>query len=127
MAERSEPPSVRGDEAELFERYQERLLASVVRSDADLATAQDACAMTWVQLLRLQPARDQTLWPWLVRTAAWAAWHQQQIGRDDVVLSDLEGVADQRDLAQERVDLDEALSVLSALPPRLRRSRLRAA
>ena len=76
--------------------------------------------MTWVQLLRLEPARDQTLWPWLVRTAAWAAWHQRQIGRDDVVLSDLEGVADQRDLAQERVDLDEALSVLSALPPRLR-------
>ena len=51
-------PAQRGDEAELFERYGERLVRIVQRAiGAPRQITEDACSFAWLQLLRLQPER----------------------------------------------------------------------
>lgn len=58
-------PAQRGDEAELFERYAERLLRAVRRAVGGRRhVAEDACSFAWVQLLRTQPER-RSIFPWL--------------------------------------------------------------
>lgn len=58
-------PTQRGDEAELFERYAERLLRAVRRAIGGRRhVAEDACSFAWVQLLRTQPERH-SIFPWL--------------------------------------------------------------
>jgi RNA polymerase sigma factor (sigma-70 family) len=55
----------RGDEAELFERYAERLLRVVRGAIGGRGhVAEDACSFAWLQLLRTQPERD-SIFPWL--------------------------------------------------------------
>jgi RNA polymerase sigma factor (sigma-70 family) len=58
-------PRQRGDEAELFERYGERLVRIVQGAiGAPRHIAEDGCSFAWVQLLRFQPERD-AVFAWL--------------------------------------------------------------
>jgi RNA polymerase sigma factor (sigma-70 family) len=58
-------PPQRGDEAELFERYGERLVRLVrSRTGGSQQMAEDACSFAWIQLLRYQPERD-SVFAWL--------------------------------------------------------------
>jgi len=60
----------RGDESELFARHHSRLVAQLSgRLGGDRGVAEDACTLAWVQLLRLQPERGDTLYGWLYVTA----------------------------------------------------------
>jgi RNA polymerase sigma factor (sigma-70 family) len=62
---RTRRPPQRGDEAELFERYWDRLVRIVQGTiGAPRAVAEDACSFAWLQLLRTQPDRDATF-AWL--------------------------------------------------------------
>lgn len=65
MTDARQPPPQRGDEHELFERYDQRLLrvtaSRVNTSDENVA---DACAFAWHQLLTHQPHRE-TVFSWL--------------------------------------------------------------
>lgn len=58
-------PPQRGDEAELFERYGDRLVR-IVRGTigAPRHIVEDACSFAWLQLLRFQPERD-AMFAWL--------------------------------------------------------------
>jgi RNA polymerase sigma factor (sigma-70 family) len=58
-------PPQRGDEAELFERYGDRLVRVVEGAiRAPRQVAEDACAFAWLQLLRTQPERE-AIFAWL--------------------------------------------------------------
>ena len=62
-------PPPRGDEADLFARYHQRLLSHVRRRvRASDAAIEDGCASAWLAMLRYQPDRE-TLLGWLIVTA----------------------------------------------------------
>ena len=63
---------MRGDEAELFERYADRLRHSITRAvNTSPDNIEDACAFAWMQLFRKQPERETAFnWLWKV------AWHE---------------------------------------------------
>ncbi len=74
MRTRDEHPPLQGDEAALYERYQDRLYRSVMSMvSADHAIAEDACSFAWMQLLRRQPNRA-TVFGWLRQVAIREAW-----------------------------------------------------
>jgi DNA-directed RNA polymerase specialized sigma24 family protein len=57
---RTNLPTQRGDEPELFRRHHGRLLRLVARdTGAPPALAEDACSFAWLQLLRDQPERER--------------------------------------------------------------------
>src|SRR5215217_9571140 len=118
-----------GDEAELFELYNDELMrrvARVVRTSHE--TIEDACSIAWAQFLRHQPDRDREWRAWLFRTAQREAWALDQ-ARHGTRSFDAEpgenGSAreplDSRDQFGERDDLEAAVDVLERLPSRLRR------
>ncbi|MCW3050649.1 MAG: hypothetical protein JWO74_4933, partial [Solirubrobacterales bacterium] len=72
---------LRGDEAQLYEQYAQRLervVTSQVRSSR--VVVEEACANAWLILLRRQPAR-QTAWPWLKVVAIREAWRLDGLER----------------------------------------------
>ena len=75
MSDPDHVPPPRGDEAELFRRFNGRLMAHItdVVRFTTRHTVEDACAHAWAQFLRLQPDRDSCE-GWLVRTAEREAW-----------------------------------------------------
>src|SRR3954468_2323184 len=127
MADEYKPQQ--GDEAELFELYNDALrrrVASVVRTSPE--TIEDACSIAWAQFLRHQPDRDREWRAWLFKTAQREAWalDQARYGtRSFDAEPDENGSAaeplDSRDQFGDRGDLEAAVDVLERLPPRLRR------
>ena len=64
-----DPEPLRGDEAELFAMYDERLRRSVRYAvNTTPENINDACACAWGQLLIYQPERE-TVFPWLITVA----------------------------------------------------------
>jgi RNA polymerase sigma factor (sigma-70 family) len=62
---RSAKPRLVGDEAELFERYAERLIRVMHKAvDAPHHVIEEACSIAWLQLIRTQPERGAVL-AWL--------------------------------------------------------------
>jgi RNA polymerase sigma factor (sigma-70 family) len=122
----------RGDEAELFESFNRTLLRTVRRrvNRVPDAMIEDACATAWMKFLRCQPDRDGPWKGWLVRVAindALAldrAEHGvrhlgagEEMEHRDVVAEP----ADPRPSPQiERLELREALELLSRVPERRR-------
>jgi hypothetical protein len=128
MADPDSRPSLRGDEAELFRAYNDELLRTVSRS-VRVSTPQiveDACSFAWATFLRNQPDRDGNWRGWLFRVAQFESWRLEREHTRDHPTSDgewVEGewiVVDQRDQYAIRDELEDALSIIERLPPRLR-------
>ena len=68
--------SVRGDEAELFRAYNERLPTQISGSVRTTTThvVEDSCAFAWAKFLENQPDRNDNWQGWLFRTAQRQAW-----------------------------------------------------
>ena len=71
------PIQLCGDEAQLYEDYAERLVRRVAHDvrAAPLAIIEDACAITWVRMLRRDDLTRERIWGWLVVTARYEALH----------------------------------------------------
>ena len=81
--------AVRGDEADLFRRYGERLKRSVTRTVfASDALIEDACSFTWMQLVRDQPDRTQ-IFGWLRTVALHEAYKLLQAERRETLVAEL--------------------------------------
>jgi len=127
MADNYKPQQ--GDEAELFELYNDQLLrrlARAVQTSPDII--EDACSIAWAQFLRHQPDRNRGWRTWLFTTAQREAWVLDQKRREVRSLGDDSGdgpviaePTDGRDPFSERDELEAAVDVLGQLPPRLRR------
>lgn len=131
MADRERFP-LRGDETELFRSYNAELMrrvrASVHASDEIL---EDACAFAWFQFMRCQPDRNRNWRGWLVSVARHEAWSLSRDSRETIHFSGPDrddpqrGVpepADVRDPLAIRDDLEEAVTLLKGLPPRLKQA-----
>ncbi|MFL5927824.1 MAG: RNA polymerase sigma factor [Gaiellaceae bacterium] len=127
---------LRGDEAELFRQYSERLIRSVGRTiGAPHALIEDACAVAWTQLVRTQPERGPRLFAWLRKVAIHEAYRLSREERREIALEELtahteddgstcEGWETQvpgPDDVEATVEAQEALAVLAELPERQRR------
>ena len=115
-------PAQRGDEAELFERHGERLVRIVQHTiRIPRHVAEDACAITWLQLLRTQPERD-AIFGWLrvvaVREALrlMRAQGRQTPFEEDPIEPEQAHVDGNADVELTREAL-EALEQLAALSP----------
>src|SRR5262245_42390293 len=75
MADSHRFPPARGDEAELFRDFNDRLMRAVARSAHCTTphTIEDACAFAWTEFLRKQPDRS-SCHGWLVVVAKREAW-----------------------------------------------------
>jgi RNA polymerase sigma factor (sigma-70 family) len=81
--------ALRGDEADLFRRYHERLKRSVARTVvASDALIEDACSFAWMQLVRDQPDRAQ-IFGWLRTVAVHEAYKLLQAERREALVTDL--------------------------------------
>src|SRR3954471_17321226 len=123
-------PSQRGDEDALFRSFNDELMRSVRRavgtSDANI---EDACAIAWGQFLRYQPDRDRNWRGWLYTVAKHEAWRLESGDREHrhIALPGEEGLAGVPELADPRpspqllrMELREALTLLSRVPERRR-------
>jgi DNA-directed RNA polymerase specialized sigma24 family protein len=130
MADPHRFPPARGDEAELFHDFNDRLMRAVARSAYCTTphTLEDACAFAWTEFMRRQPDRANCH-GWLVVVAKREAWRIErerfdserhvpvpidQIERADDAISPVEEV-------EIRHDVGEAFGVLAELRPRLQR------
>jgi RNA polymerase sigma factor (sigma-70 family) len=123
-------PPQQGDEAALFESYNDELVRTVRGSvNTSLANVEDACAFAWAQFLRYQPDRDRNWRGWLYRVASREARRSATresrlrfIGQPDP--SDphaLPELPDPKPAPQmQRLELQEALETLSRVPQRRR-------
>jgi len=129
MGDRHKPQQ--GDEARLFEQFNDDLMRSVGRSvHTSPEIIEDACSMAWAQFLAHQPDRERHWKGWLFRTAQREAWRldrqrHEALGMTTGAERSERGVtrepADPNDHHAERLDFDMAVDVLEQLPPRLRR------
>jgi RNA polymerase sigma factor (sigma-70 family) len=127
MADEYKPQQ--GDEAELFELYNDQLMrrvGRVVRTSPEIV--EDACSIAWAQFLRYQPDRKREWRAWLFRTAQREAWILDGKRRETRPFEDdstdgawIPEPPDQRDAFTERDELEAAVDVLAQLPMRLRR------
>jgi DNA-directed RNA polymerase specialized sigma24 family protein len=131
MVDHERRPPSRGDEAALFRAYNDELMRTVAGSvhDSSPQVIEDACAFAWAKFLECQPDRDRNWQGWLFRTAQRQAWRlarevvehvplrtsERELGDGRVTAVDL------RDRYELRDSLEDALSILAELPPRLRR------
>ncbi len=115
------PVPLRGDEDQLFRRYNDRLLRAVGRFvHAPDAVIEDACAFAWVQLVRHQPERC-TAFAWLKQVAIREAWRLSRRETRDAHLEDLHPEAVDAHTARDPdrvLEAREALAVLAELPER---------
>ncbi len=119
--------AARGDEDELYRRYDpalHRVVARRVRAPREVID--DACQTTWVILLRRQPERYM-LFPWLCSVAIHEAYRLSASERRSARLEDIATESgDWQDLFVDPRRLDdeiealEALRALASLPERQR-------
>src|SRR4051812_35331974 len=120
-----------GDEAELFAAYNDELVRKVRRDvNTSLSNVEDACAMAWAQFLHYQPDRNRSWRGWLYRVATREAVRLDRLERSHLHLREVDepdqpdaraAPPDPRtDLAQKRVELGDALAMLSRVPARRR-------
>jgi DNA-directed RNA polymerase specialized sigma24 family protein len=129
MATSDPRPSARGDEGELFREFNDdltRVVTAAVRH-VPHQTIEDACSFAWAQFLVHQPSRDRNWRSWLIRTAEREAWllHRRE-GRADLRAFDGDVQMSRTDVSvpdavQFKDDVDEALSLIKQLQPRLQR------
>jgi RNA polymerase sigma factor (sigma-70 family) len=120
-----EPAPLRGDEGELFQRYDERLRGSVRHAvNTTPENIQDACAFAWGRLLVYQPERQSAL-PWLVTVAKREAIRldRQQRGFG-LVEFDPDGAVDHHDLIDATELLMDVRRKLQPLNDRERQATL---
>src|SRR4051812_12021281 len=120
-----------GDEAELFRTYNATLMRHVARSLslADPGVVEDACAFAWMQFMQHQPDRERNWHGWMFRAAQREAWRLEGLAHEDRPLrtsederkTDFGEAIDPRDYQGIKLDMDEALSIVHELPPRLQR------
>jgi RNA polymerase sigma factor (sigma-70 family) len=80
------PPALRGDEAQLFARYNDRLRrVTSITVPTTAANVDDACAFAWSQLIARQPQR-RTVFGWLRVVARREAIRLDSIGQRTVEL-----------------------------------------
>ena len=116
---------LQGDEAALYAELQPKLMRLLRgRVRAREQTLEDACSTAWVQLIRYQPERGESLLGWLYVVACREAYRLLELDArvpsfEPAVLVALAG-ADERAGELRAVAL-EALEALGALPERQRR------
>jgi DNA-directed RNA polymerase specialized sigma24 family protein len=130
MATNDPRPGPRGDEAELFRVFNDELMQTVAGSvyQSTPQTIEDACAYAWAQFLEHQPDRDRNWQGWLFRTAQRQAWLLERQAHENFPLRSFEW-EDMREtvqgIAEDRLDVhrdvQDALSIIGRLPPRLQR------
>jgi DNA-directed RNA polymerase specialized sigma24 family protein len=130
MADPHPFPPARGDEAELFRDFNDRLIRAVARSAYCTTphTVEDACAFAWTEFMRRQPDRSSCQ-GWLVVVAKREAWRIERERFDSerhvpVPIDEIERADDAISPVEEveiRHDVGEALGVLAELRPRLQR------
>jgi RNA polymerase sigma factor (sigma-70 family) len=108
--------ALRGDEADLFRRYHERLTRSVARTvDASDALIEDACSFAWMQLVRDQPDRAQ-IFGWLRTVAVHEAYKLLQAERREALVADLLAIESASDGDGDNgAELDDAIEARDAL------------
>jgi DNA-directed RNA polymerase specialized sigma24 family protein len=112
----------RGDEGELYLRYNDRLVRAVARTvNAPAVLIEDACQTAWLILLRRQPDRP-TVFGWLRNVAVREAY---RLSREDHRQARLEDLAEQGEWEtwvgegpslEDAVEARRALAVVAALP-----------
>ncbi len=112
-----------GDEADLFRLYHRALVHAVARAvNASDELIEDACQSAWAALLRCQPQRTPSLFPWLRAVAVHQAYRLSAQERRDARLEDLApdrgwesllGVSDSLDAA---IEARRGLELLASLP-----------
>ena len=125
--------TAKGDEADLFERYADRLLRATARTvSAPAHVIDEACSFAWMQLVRTQPRRE-TVFAWLRVVAAREAVRvlrrdQRELSLEvladasDADASDFEAFVEDTGPAVEDVaTLHDALAAIEGLPGRRRR------
>jgi RNA polymerase sigma factor (sigma-70 family) len=130
MADPRTPVAPRGDEAELFRSFNPQLMHDIARSVnvSGPALIEDACSHAWAQFMRYQPDRERNWRGWLFRSAEREAWRLEREVRADRPLRTSEDerktefgeAIDPRDYQAITIGIDDALSVVQELPPRLR-------
>src|SRR4051794_30202678 len=120
-----------GDEAELFRTYNATLMRDVARSVtlADPGVVEDACSFAWMQFMQHQPDRERNWHGWMFRAAQREAWRLEGLAHADRPLrtsederkTDYGEAIDPRNYQAISLDVDEALSIVHELPPRLQR------
>jgi DNA-directed RNA polymerase specialized sigma24 family protein len=125
----SDAPLARGDEADLFRAYNTDLMRDVARvvHTSTAQTIEDACSFAWAQFLEHQPDRELNWRGWLFRTAQRQAWLLEgerqetplRVTETSYVPHTFEAASPIDDF-QLRDDVEEALSIVRELPPRLK-------
>jgi len=120
------PAPLRGDEGELYRRYQRRLVrvvGRIVKASDELI--EDACQAAWALLLRHQPERS-AIFAWLRVVALREAYRLCRAEQGAAYLEDL-GAADGWEAViaggpalDDVVEVRQALKLLAALPERQR-------
>ncbi|MGI8999717.1 MAG: RNA polymerase sigma factor [Candidatus Limnocylindria bacterium] len=118
-----------GDEAELFERYHDRLLrATAYKSGASRDNVDEACAFAWATLLRRgNGVSRETVYPWLKEVAQNEAWRLQNLNRGHIPLGTKPGEIDPGSVVAHSNPyvspeaLGEAMDRLRTLPENLQR------
>ena len=119
MAPATSAARLHGDEADLFRRFNARLLHATRRSvHAPDAVIEDACATAWLQLVRCQPRRD-TVFAWLKRVAQREAWRLASREQREAPLPDESATVPGLALDLE-LEARAALARLAELPARQR-------
>ena len=115
-----QPRMLRGDEAQLFRDHEVALKAAVrhfVHNVTD-AVVDDACSYAWLQLMRCQPERGDTLFAWLRTVAIREGWRLAQREQRDAHLELIPDWTDRiaGDTLDDATDARDALRRLAALP-----------
>src|SRR3954449_12542140 len=131
MADQRTPVAPRGDEADLFRTYNPKLMQDVERSlfVTSPTVVEDACSHAWAQFMQYQPDRTRNWQGWLFRSAQREAWRLDRELREDRPLRTSEDerktefgqAIDPRDYQAITLGVDDALSIVQELPPRLQR------
>jgi DNA-directed RNA polymerase specialized sigma24 family protein len=128
MANSDQAPPAHGDEAELFRLFNPRLMryvSGVVKITAS-DTLEEACAHAWAQFMQHQPDRGDNWRAWLSVVAERHAWAiERKLQREIPNGSELALSTWAKNTAAENPielfdDLNDALSVVAPLSPRLR-------
>ncbi len=127
MQTRTQPPSARGDEDDLYRQHHHNLQRAVARRiNGPRELIEDACQFAWMKLIDSQPNREATF-SWLYVVALHEAYRLSTIERHDARLERLrpedgnwdDVIADPRTVEGAH-DAREALRALAALPERQR-------
>lgn len=114
-----------GDEATLFAQHHQHLLRSVARVvNTDGPTVEEACSFAWLQLMRTNPVRGETLFAWLRTVAVREAIRLDRRFRLTNLLSEeaLEYAVGTAIEMDDELEARQALKAVADLPPRQRRA-----